>query len=63
MLNWNVRATHKSGDNFKYVHESYRRKADAIRYAKELKRSGEYEGILVCADDGREILDETEMNF
>lgn len=60
MKNWNVFAIHKGGQNAD--EETYNSKAKAIRVAnKKLVEGEKYESISVIADNGEELLDETEI--
>ena len=60
MKNWNVIAIYVGGQNAD--EESYNSKAKAIRAAKKKLVEGEqYENISVIADNGEELLDDTEI--
>lgn len=63
MKNWNVFAIRSGGQNAD--EESYgRKKQAAIRAAKKKLAEGEiYESITVIADNGEELLDETEIRI
>lgn len=64
MRNWNVVARHKDGELYD-IEEYYSRKSDAVRMAKRIlrERGDEFEMISVIADNGEELLDETEIYF
>ena len=63
MRNWNVIAIHKGGQNAD--EEGYgNKKQAAIRAAKKKLAEGDrYECITVIADNGEELLDETEIKI
>lgn len=60
MRNWNVFAIHADGQNA--YEEGYNNKSKAIRAAnKKLAEGDKYESITVIADNGEELLDDTEI--
>lgn len=62
MRNWNVFAIYVGGQNAD--EETYSSKAKAIRVAnKKLVEGEKYESISVIADNGEELLDETEIRI
>ncbi|MGN0488484.1 MAG: hypothetical protein ACI4HO_04405 [Ruminococcus sp.] len=62
MKNWNVLAIYIGGKNAD--EEMYGTKRQAVRVAKKKLAEGEkYECITVIADNGEELLDETEIKI
>lgn len=60
MKNWNVIAIYAGGQNAD--EETYSNKARAIKAAnKKLVEDEQYENISVIADNGEELLDDTEI--
>lgn len=60
MKKWNVFAIYVGGQNAD--EENYNSKAQAIRNAnKKLVEGEQYESISIIADNGEELLDETEI--
>lgn len=60
MKNWNVIAIYAGGQNAD--EETYSNKARAIKAAnKKLVEGEQYENISVIADNGEELLDDTEI--
>lgn len=60
MKNWNVIAIYVGGQNAD--EETYSNKARAIKAAnKKLVEGEQYENISVIADNGEELLDDTEI--
>lgn len=65
MKTWSLVARHRSGRWQDDIEEFHPRKADAVRQAKRIlrERGDEFEVIYIIADNGSELLDETEMYF
>lgn len=63
MRTWTVAAISSTGNSNKDIFDYFPKKADALRYAKQLAKTqgDEWESISIYADNGSEILDETEM--